>query len=336
MAKIAFFSTQSYDRTFFENRTDHNHQFDFHENRLKIKSAGLAKGFDGVCVFVNDRLNEEVLEALADNGVRLVALRCAGFNNVNLKAAEKFGIKVMRVPAYSPQAVAEHAVALIMTLARKTHKAYNRVRDSNFSLERLIGFTIHKKTVGVIGTGQIGQAFCNIMLGFGARVVAYDKYPSQEMKDKGVEYMEQDEVLKISDILSLHCPLTPDTHHLINEDSLKKMKQGAMLINTGRGKLVNTATVIQALKEGQLGSLGIDVYEEEEKLFFRDLSDFVIRDDQIAQLMIFPNVLITAHQAFFTKESMEEIAKITLQNIDDFEAGKESKNEVSCKLIKDC
>lgn len=336
MAKIAFFSTQSYDRNFFENRTDHNHEFDFHESRLKIKTAELAKGYDGVCVFVNDRLNSEVLKALADNGVRLVALRCAGFNNVDLKAAESNGIRVMRVPAYSPQAVAEHAVALIMTLARKTHKAYNRVRDSNFSLERLIGFTVYGKTVGVIGTGQIGQAFCNIMLGFGARVVAYDKYPSEAMQSKGVEYKELEEVLNISDILSLHCPLTPETHHLINEASLQKMKQGAMLINTGRGKLVNTASVIQALKEGKLGSLGIDVYEEEEKLFFRDLSDFVIRDDQIAQLMIFPNVLITAHQAFFTRESMEEIAKVTLQNFNDFEADKTSKNEVNCQLIKDC
>lgn len=336
MAKIAFFSTQSYDRTFFENRTDHNHKFDFHETRLKIKTVDLARGYDGVCVFVNDRLNAEVLKALADRGVKVVALRSAGFNNVDLKAAEENGIKVMRVPSYSPEAIAEHAIALIMTLARKTHKAYNRVRDSNFSLERLMGFTIHGKTVGVIGTGQIGKAFCNIMQGFGARIVAYDKYPSDELEKEGIEYKSLDEVFNISDIISLHCPLTPETHHLINQDTLKKMKKGAMLINTGRGKLVNTAAVIESLREGHLGSLGIDVYEEEEKLFFRDLSDFVIRDNQIAQLMIFPNVLITAHQGFFTQESMEEIARVTLKNFDDFQEGRESGNEVSCKMIKDC
>ncbi len=335
MARIAFFSTQSYDRRFFEDQNN-GHQFEFFETRLKSKTVELAKGFDGVCVFVNDRLNEEVLNALAEIGVKLVALRCAGFNNVDLKAAEKAGVRVMRVPAYSPEAIAEHALALIMTLARRTHKAYNRVRDGNFSLERLMGFTIHGRTTGVIGTGQIGRAFCNIMLGLGTRVIAYDKYPSEEMKNKGVEYMELDEVLEKSDILSLHCPLTPETHHLINQDTLKKMKKGAMLVNTGRGKLVNTAAVIKSLREDHLGSLAIDVYEEEEKLFFRDLSDYVIRDDQIAQLMIFPNVLITAHQGFFTKESMEEITRITLKNFEDFEKGNDSENDVNCKLIKDC
>ena len=199
-----------------------------------------------------------------------------------------------------------------------------------------MGFTLSNRTVGVIGTGQIGRAFCNIMLGFGCRIVAYDKYPSDEMKEKGVEYMEFDQVLEASDILSLHCPLTPETKHLINEDSLRKMKKGAMLVNTGRGKLVNTSAVIDLLKKEHLGSLAIDVYEEEEKLFFRDLSDYVIADEQIAQLMIFPNVLITAHQGFFTRESMEEIARITMKNFDDFEDGKESDNEVNCELIKDC
>ncbi len=335
MARIAFFSTQNYDRQFFESQNS-KHRFEFFENRLKSKTVDLARDFDGVCVFVNDRLDEEVLKALAEVGVKLVALRCAGFNNVDLKAAENNGIRVMRVPAYSPQAIAEHALALIMTLSRRTHKAYNRVRDGNFSLERLMGFTIYGKTTGVIGTGQIGRAFCNIMLGLGTRVIAYDKYPSEEMIKKGVEYMELDQVLAQSDILSLHCPLTPETHHLINKDTLQKMKKGAMLVNTGRGKLVNTAAVINSLKEEHLGSLAIDVYEEEEKLFFRDLSDYVIRDDQIAQLMIFPNVLITAHQGFFTKESMEEITRITMKNFDDFEQGKDSENDVNCKLIKDC
>ncbi len=335
MAKVAFFSTQSYDRRFFENSSD-THEFEFFETRLNVKTLDLARGFDGVCVFVNDKINEEVLKGLSEIGVGLVALRCAGFNNVNLKAAEKYNIRIMRVPAYSPEAVAEHAMALIMTLARRTHKAYNRVREGNFSLERMIGFNIFKKTIGIIGTGKIGQAFCNIAFGFGARVIAYDKYPSDAMKEKGVEYMEFDDVLAQSDILSLHCPLMPETHHIINKQSLDKMKKGAMLINTSRGKLVDTASVIQALKDEHLGSLGIDVYEQEEKLFFRDLSDLVIRDDQIAQLMVFPNVLITAHQGFFTKESMEEITRTTIQNIDDFAAKKDSGNEVSCKLLKDC
>lgn len=335
MAKVAFFSTQAYDREFFEDKSD-RHQIDFFESRLKRKTVDLTKGYDGVCVFVNDHLDADVLKALADNNVKLVALRSAGFNHVDLKAAEEAGIRVMRVPAYSPEAVAEHAVALILTMARKTHKAYNRVRDGNFSLNKLMGFTLSNRTVGVIGTGQIGRAFCNIMLGFGCRIVAYDKYPSDEMKEKGVEYMEFDQVLEASDILSLHCPLTPETKHLINEDSLRKMKKGAMLVNTGRGKLVNTSAVIDLLKKEHLGSLAIDVYEEEEKLFFRDLSDYVIPDEQIAQLMIFPNVLITAHQGFFTRESMEEIARITMKNFDDFEDGKESDNEVNCELIKDC
>ncbi len=242
----------------------------------------------------------------------------------------------MRVPAYSPEAVAEHAVALILTLARRTHKAYNRVRDGNFSLEKLMGFTIHNRTVGVIGTGQIGQAFCNIMLGFGCKILAYDKYPSDKMKEKGVNYVSLPELLEKSDIVSLHCPLTPETHHLITSETLQQMKKGAMLVNTGRGKLVNTAAVIDSLKKDHLGSLAIDVYEEEEKLFFRDLSDYVIPDEQIAQLMIYPNVLITAHQGFFTKESMDEIARITIKNFDDFEDGKTSDNEVNCELIKDC
>lgn len=334
MTKIAFFSTQAYDRQFFENKSD-RHQIDFFESRLRQKTVDLTKGYNGVCAFVNDHLDADVLKALADNGVKLVALRSAGFNHVDLKAAEKNGIRVMRVPAYSPEAVAEHAVALILTLARKTHKAYNRVRDGNFSLDKLMGFTLNKKTIGVIGTGLIGRAFCKIMLGFGCRVVAYDKYPSEEMKDKGVEYLEFDHVLEASDILSLHCPLTLETKHLINEGTLRKMKKGAMLVNTGRGKLVNTASVIDALRKEDLGSLAIDVYEEEEKLFFRDLSDYIIPDEQIAQLMIFPNVLITAHQGFFTRESMEEIARITLKNFDDFEDGNTSVNEVNSKVFKE-
>ncbi len=335
MAKIAFFSTQTYDRNFFENRSD-KHHFEFFETRLKKNTVQLAEGYDGVCVFVNDKLNADILKKLSEMNIGLVALRCAGFNNVDLKAAEENNIRVMRVPAYSPEAVAEHAMALILTLARKTHKSYNRVRDGNFSLERLTGFNIFGKTIGVVGTGKIGQAFIRVAKGFGTEVLAYDKYPSEEMKKNGVKYMELNEVLAKSDILSLHCPLTPETHHIINKKTLEKMKKGAMLINTSRGKLVDTSAVIESLKEDHLGSLGIDVYEQEEKLFFRDLSEVIIRDDQIARLMLFPNVLITAHQGFFTKESLEEITRITLKNFDDYENKRESENEVSCKLLKDC
>ncbi len=335
MAKIAFFSTQPYDQQFFENAKG-NHHFEYFESRLRPQTVNLTNGFDGVCVFVNDRINSDTLRLLSEAEVRLVALRCAGFNNVDLRAAKENNIRIMRVPAYSPEAVAEHALALIMTQARKTHKAYNRVRDGNFSLVRLTGFNIYKKTVGVIGTGQIGKAFCNIMTGMGANVVAYDKFPSDEMKKKGVIYKSLNEVFSESDILSLHCPLTPETHHIINKESLSMMKKGAMLVNTSRGKLVDTLAVIEALKEETLGSLAIDVYEEEEKLFFRDLSEQIIRDDQISRLMIFPNVLITAHQGFFTKESLEQIANTTIKNIEDYLAKKPSDNEVSCELIKDC
>mgnify|MGYP004702300393 CR=1 FL=1 len=334
MAKIAFFSTKVYDRQSFEGSTD-KHQFEFFESRLRASSLKLVKGFDGVCVFVNDRIDAEVLKGLAEEKVGLVALRCAGFNNVDLKAANEYNIRIMRVPAYSPEAVAEHAVALMMSLTRKIHKAYNRVREGNFSIERLNGFTIHGKTVGVIGTGRIGQSFCRILAGFGANIIAYDMYPSEEMKKLGVKYVEFNEVLEQSDIISLHCPLTPETHHMINANSISKMKRGVMLINTSRGKLVDTASVIEALREEQLGSVAIDVYEQEDKLFFRDLSEQVIRDEHISRLMIFPNVLITAHQGFFTKESMEQITRTTLQNIDDYLAGNPSANEVSCQLLKD-
>ncbi len=335
MAKIAVFSTQAYDKQFFD-KAETEHTFEYFETRLRPQTVNLAQGFDGVCAFVNDRINAETLKLLAEANIKLVALRCAGFNNVDLREAEKNGVRIMRVPAYSPEAVAEHALALIMTLARKTHKAYNRVRDANFSLVNLNGFIIHKKTVGVIGTGQIGKAFCNIMKGMGAHIIAYDKYPSEDLKKMGVQYTSLEEVLKNSDIVSLHCPLTPETHHIINKNSLSMMKNGAMLVNTSRGKLVDTSAVIDALRDEKLGNLAIDVYEEEEKLFFRDLSEKIIRDDQISRLMQFPNVLVTAHQGFFTKESMEQITQTTLKNIDDFVAGKDSDNEVNCQMIKDC
>lgn len=333
MARIAFFSTQVYDRKYFE-KFNTRHTFEFFDARLNAKTANLARGFDGVCVFVNDTLDEPTLQQLKEMNVGLVALRCAGFNNVDIDAACRLNIRILRVPAYSPEAVAEHAVALLMTLCRKTHKAYNRVREGNFSLVRLNGFNIFGKTTGVIGTGRIGQAFCRIMLGFGSRVIAYDKFPSQEMIELGVEYLEFEQVLQQSDILSLHCPLTPETYHIIRAETIDMMKPKAILVNTSRGKLVHTAAVIEGLSQEKLGGLAIDVYEQEEKLFFRDLSERIIRDDQIARLMGFHNVLITAHQGFFTNESMEQITQTTLQNFLDFEEKNETGNEVTCEMIR--
>jgi D-lactate dehydrogenase len=265
--------------------------------------------------------------------VKVLALRCAGFNHVDLEAAHHYGITILRVPAYSPEAVAEHALALILTLNRKIHKAYNRVRDGNFSLERLIGFNIAGKTVGVIGTGSIGCAFIRILDGFGTRIVAFDPFPNETLKSKGVNYLPLDDLLKTSDILSLHCPLTPETFHIINEDSLQKIKPGAMLINTSRGKLIDTDAVIGALKSKQLGYLGIDVYAEEAKLFFKDLSEIIIDDDKIARLMTFPNVLITAHQGFLTREALEQIAQTTLQNLKDYFNGVKSPNEITVSML---
>lgn len=313
--KIAFFSAKPYDKSFFERyNKDYNFEFTFFETHLgpHIVNA-VEEDTPVVCVFVNDRLTAEVMEALAAKGVKIIALRCAGFNNVALEAAKKLGIRVCRVPAYSPEAVAEHAVAMLLTLNRKTHKAYNRVREQNFSLNGLLGFNLHGKTVGVIGTGKIGKAFCKIMLGFGCRVLAYDPFP---VEIPGVEYLPFNEVLQAADVLSLHCPLTADNHHLINQETITLMKKGVTLINTSRGNLINTNDVIEGLKSGQIDLLGIDVYEQEEKLFFKDLSDSIILDDTIQRLMSFPNVLITGHQAFFTEEALSQIANITLNSID--------------------
>ncbi len=291
-------------------------------------------GFEAVCVFVNDKVDRETIDKLSENGINLIALRCAGFNNVDIAAATEKNIKVVRVPAYSPHAVAEHTVALILTLNRKTHKAYNRIRESNFSLEKLIGFNLYNKTVGVIGTGQIGSIFCEIMQGFGCKVIAYDIKESNNLKEKGVEYKSFDEILHNSDILSLHCPLTPETHHLINSSTFSKIKKGAMLINTSRGAVIKTADVIEALKSGKLGYLGIDVYEQEENLFFKDLSESIIQDDLIVRLMTFHNVIITAHQGFFTKEALDQIATTTLKNFTDFENGIPMENEVKVEKVK--
>lgn len=333
--KVAVFSTKSYDKEYLDKANIENkHELVYFESSLKQKTVRLAENYDAVCVFVNDALTKEVIERLPSLKVKLIVLRCAGFNNVDIESAFNNNIKVLRVPAYSPTAVAEHAVALILTLNRKTHKAYNRVREGNFSIERLTGFELFGKTVGVIGTGRIGTAFATIIKGFGCKVIAFDNNPNNELKDLLVSYYPFDVVLKMSDIISLHCPLTPETNQLINKDSLSLMKKGVMLINTSRGKLIDTDAAIEALKEGRLGYLGIDVYEQEEKLF-KDLSEIIILDDKISRLMTFPNVLITSHQAYFTDTALTQIAQTTIQNLSDFENGFiNPQNQVSINMIK--
>jgi D-lactate dehydrogenase len=333
--KTAIFSTKPYDRVFLEaaNR-EHGHELLFLEPRLTAETVPLAFGSPAVCVFVNDQLNAAMLADLAREGTRLVALRSAGFNHVDLVAAEELGVTVMRVPAYSPYAVAEHTVGLILSLNRKIHRSYNRVREGNFALDGLLGFDLHGTTVGIIGTGRIGVVFAQIMKGFGCRLLAYDLYPSQEARDLGVEYVDLSELYARSDIISLHCPLTPDTYHIIDEKALAQVKPGVMLINTSRGALVDTAAVIEALKSGQVRYLGLDVYEEEEDLFFEDLSGEVIQDDLFARLLTFPNVLVTGHQAFFTRNALQRIAETTIGNITAFEQGLPLENQVTAERIK--
>lgn len=325
--KIAFFSTQPYDKEYFE-RYNKQHEIIFFDAQLNEQTVNLASGCAAICGFVNDQLNASVIKSLAGIGVKIIAQRCAGFNNVDLYAAKENNITVVRVPAYSPHAVAEHALALIMTLNRKTHKAYNRVREGNFSLQRLTGFDLYGKTVGVIGTGKIGQCFAHIMLGLGCKVLAFDIIANKDLEAAGVEYLPLINVLTQSDILSLHCPLTDQTKHLINKTSLDLMKDGVMLINTSRGGLIDTKAAIEALKEGKLRYLGIDVYEQEEKLFFHDLSENIIGDDVIMRLLSFSNVLITSHQGFLTDEALTQIALVTLKNISDFEEGKKVENSL--------
>ncbi|MEM9906783.1 MAG: 2-hydroxyacid dehydrogenase [Cyanobacteria bacterium P01_D01_bin.44] len=327
--KTALFSTKPYDqRSFMATNEAYGHELTFLEPRLIPETASLAKGFPAVCVFINDELGEKTLSAIASTGTRLIALRCAGYNNIDLDVAKDLGMKVVRVPAYSPYAVAEHAVGLIMALNRKLYRAYNRVRDDNFALDGLLGFDLHGKTVGVVGTGKIGECFAKIMHGFGCKLVAYDVRENPVCLDLGAKYVELPNLLTQSDIVSLHCPLMPATKHMINPDSLQHLKPGAMLINTSRGGLIDTQAVIQAIKSGRVGYLGIDVYEDEESLFFEDLSDTVIQDDTFQLLQSFPNVVITAHQAFFTKEALDNIADTTLANISTVEAGKVCENEV--------
>lgn len=313
---VAVFSTKPYDRHFLEaaNHEGHHH-LRYFESRLTHETVNLAAGHDCVCVFVNDVLDAEVLQTLASHGVKLVALRCAGFNNVDLTAAGEHRIPVVRVPAYSPYAVAEHTVAMMLSLNRRIYRAYNRVRESNFALDGLLGFDLNGRTVGIVGTGQIGVVVAQIMRGFGCTVLGADPYVNPQAEAAGVQYVELPELFARSDIVTLHCPLTPATHHLIDATTLAQMKRGAMLINTSRGALVDSLAVIEALKSGHLGYLGMDVYEEEADIFFEDLSGHIIRDDVFARLMTFPNVLITGHQAFFTQNALENIADTTIQNI---------------------
>lgn len=327
--KVAVFSSKPYDKQFLEAaNAEHNHELIFFEPRLNMATAPLAKDFPAVCVFINDRLDAETLEILASQGTKLLALRSAGFNNVDLVKAGELGFTVVRVPAYSPYSVAEHAVGLILMLNRKLYRAYNRVRDDNFSLEGLLGFDLHDCPVGIIGTGKIGQCFARIMKGFGCQLFAYDPYPNPECLELGVIYMDLRDLISQSKIISLHCPLMPETHHIINTTTLELFQPGTMLINTSRGGLIDTPAVIDAIKSGQVGYLGIDVYEQEENLFFEDLSDTVIQDDDFQRLQSFPNVLITAHQAFFTRNALGNIANTTLNNITDFSEDRPCQNQV--------
>ncbi|MGL5992371.1 MAG: 2-hydroxyacid dehydrogenase [Aeromonas sobria] len=327
--KVAVFSTKSYDKEHF-NQAHSQYGFDleFFEVRLEAKTARLAHGFPVVCLFVNDDADREVLTELAANGTQVIALRCAGYNNVDLAAAKELGLKVVRVPAYSPEAVAEHAVGLMMTLNRRIHKAYQRTRDANFSLEGLVGFNMFGRTAGIIGTGKIGIATLRILKGFGMRLLVSDPYPNQAAIELGAEYVDLDTLFRQSDVISLHCPLFSENYHLLNKEAFAKMKDGVMIINTSRGGLLDSNAAIEALKTSRIGALGLDVYEEEEDLFFADKSNEVITDDVFRRLSACHNVLFTGHQAFLTREALHAIADTTLGNIRAIESQGRSDNEV--------
>ena len=328
--RIAVFDAHPYDvRALSEAAEGRGHELEFFEERLHDKTVELARGFDAVCPFVNCRLTEYVLQHLLDMGVRLVALRAAGFNGIDIAAANRLGVTVSRVPAYSPEAVAEHTFALILTLVRKTHRAYNRVREQNFSLDGLEGINLHGRTYGALGAGRIGQSALRIAKGFGCKILAYDPYENPKIAAEiGFEYASLDRVLRESDVLSLHLPLTEQSHHIISAESLATMKRGVVIANTSRGGLIDTSALIEALKSGQVGGVGLDVYEQEEGVFFEDLSDRPLQDDVLARLMTFPNVLITSHQGFLTREALVAIAHTTFENVEAFARGEHTPNEV--------
>lgn len=333
--RIAVFDTRRHDRAALdEANVAYGHELTYFEPRLTGQTASLAEGFDVACSFVNDKVDRAALVTLHGEGVRLIALRSAGYNHVDLDAAAELGMPVVRVPEYSPHAVAEHAVALVLTLDRKIHRAHARVREGNFSLDGLLGFDLHGKTVGVIGTGRIGAATARIFRGFGCRVIAFDRRTDPELVALGVEYVPHETLYEQADIISLHVPLTPATHHMIDSNALSRMKQGIMLINTSRGALIDSRALIAALKTGRVGSAGLDVYEEEEGVFFEDLSGKVIQDDVLARLLTFPNVVITSHQGFFTREALAAIADTTLANVTAFERGEGLVNEVRSDAVR--
>lgn len=324
--KIAFFDTKQYDRASFEaNLKNSNIEIKFFETKLNEDTVKLAKGYDAVCIFVNDVVNEEVINALYSYNVKLIALRCAGFNNVDLKAAQD-KISVVRVPAYSPYAVAEHTMALILTSVRRIHKAFIRTKSFNFSLSDLAGFDLYKKTIGVIGTGKIGKIFINICKGFGMNVIAYDKYPDSSLD---IEYVELNELFQKSDIISLHCPLTESTYHLIDSSAINQMKHGVLIVNTSRGALIDSTALLDGIKSRKVGGACLDVYEEESDFFFEDYSSHIVEDDTLARLISMPNVIVTSHQAFLTHEALENIAQTTLENITEFFSTSSCKNQVS-------
>ncbi len=318
--KVMLFGTQPYDQLSFERiRKSYGFEIVYHRSHLNAKNVPLAQGADTVCVFVNDTVDAETIRGLSELGVRLIALRCAGFNNVDLQAAARCGIPVVRVPAYSPHAVAEYAVAMILSLNRKIHRAYWRTRDGNFSLHGLLGFDLYGKTAGIVGTGKIARPLIHILKGFGMQVVAYDIYPDNRYAlAEGIEYVTLDELYQRADIISLHCPLTDRNRHMIDDAAIGRMKPGVILINTGRGQLIDTAALIEGLKEKQIGAAGLDVYEEEAAYFYEDTTDRIMDDDMLARLLSFNNVIVTSHQAFFTREALDNIAQVTMQNIHDF------------------
>ena len=327
--KVAVFSTKKYDQNSFELINQHyNHQLDFYDFRLTAQTVKIVQGYDAICAFVNDDLSRPVLEALAENQVKLIAMRCAGYDKVDIEAAKSLGIQVVRVPAYSPEAIAEHTLGLMLSLNRRIHRAYQRTRDANFSLEGLTGFNFHGKTVGVIGTGKIGIATIRILKGLGMNILAFDPYENPVAIDLGVTYTSLDDIYRQADVITLHCPMTEQNYHMLNADAFKKMRDGVMIINTSRGELLNSKDAIEALKSSKIGSLGIDVYENEKDLFFEDKSNDVIKDDVFRRLSACHNVLFTGHQAFLTEEALGNIADTTLNNMTQFEQAKRSGNEL--------